>query len=840
MEKNLDHKLIEEKRNAKWIERRFFSKHDKNKKPFTIILPPPNVTGKLHIGHALDGYIQDAVIRYKKLHGYDVLFLPGKDHAGIATQAVVEKQLLENKKLTRYDIGREALIEEIWKWKDEYSNNITQQWGKLGLALDYESERFTLDSQANEAVLKIFVQMYQEGLIYRDNKAINWDPKLQTALSNIEVINKETEQKMYYIKYPIKDSDEYLEIATTRVETLYSDVAIAINPEDKRVNDLINKIIVHPLTKKEIPIVKSESIDPNFGSGLMKVSAHAMDDIEIIKNYKLDLVESIDKNGLMNENAAEFKGLDRFKAREEIAKKLKAEGYLIKEEKVISNVGYSERSKEAIEVLVQPQWFVKMEKLAKDILNHLDSEDKVEIIPVRFESTLRQWMENAHDWTISRQIWWGHRIPAWYKDDQIKVQIESPGQGWSQDNDVLDTWFSSALSPFVFLGWPQSNEKLNHYYPTDLLVTGYDIIFFWVSRMYFQGLHFMHKKPFKQVLLHGLVRDSQGRKMSKSLGNGIDPIAVIDQYGSDVLKMSLIFNSTPGQDINYGDEKIQMARLFINKFWNIARLINNFERTEIDFNTKNLDEYDFWIINKFNEFKNNVDEAMKKYEFTIIFKHIQDFIINDFSSWYLEFLKFKNNANLIHHLFKQMLIVLHPYMPFLTDYLFETMYEDELLEKQVDDLIKVSDIKENNVKFIISLITTLRKYREDKKISKSQTLYFYLDNNQLSENDLLIINKLTNFEFKENHDLSLKVLNQEIYIKLDENAAKAELEELKKLIEKCKFEIEFNSRFISNPDFMAKANPKTIQDKKDKIAEFSEQLAFYEEQIKNTKKKSSN
>ncbi|TPR54374.1 valine--tRNA ligase [Metamycoplasma neophronis] len=831
MEKTFNHKLVEEGRNQKWIDIKAFSTHDKAKRPFTIILPPPNVTGKLHIGHALDTYIQDTIIRYKKLAGFDVMWVPGKDHAGIATQAVVEKHLAKEGK-NKYELGREKFIEEIWKWKEEYSNNITKQWAKLGLALDYPSERFTLDKQANEAVLKVFIDLYNDGLIYRDEKPINWDTKLQTALSNIEVVNKETQQKMYYIKYPIKNSKEYLTVATTRIETLPSDVALAINPEDPRAEILLNKTIIHPLTQKEIPVITSEHIDLNFGTGIMKVSAHAVDDIDIIKKNNLEVLECIDKEGKMNERAGQFEGLDRFEARKEIAEFLKRTGYIIKIEDITSNVGYSERSHEAIEILVQPQWFVKMNSLAKALLKHFKGDDGVEFIPERFEDVLIKWMENAYDWTISRQIWWGHRIPAWYKGEEIAVQIDSPGDGWVQDPDVLDTWFSSALSPFVFLGWPQDKSKIKRYFPTDLLVTGYDIIFFWVARMYFQSLYFMEDKPFKQVLIHGLVRDAQGRKMSKSLGNGIDPIAVIDEYGSDVLRMSLIFNSTPGQDINFGDEKIQGARLFLNKFWNIARYISSIKANiNESLDLSKLDIYDKWILAKFNNLKKDIEAAMEKYEFTIVFKAIQNFIINDYSSWYLEFIKFKNNNYFVHYLFREILIALHPYMPFTSDYIFENIYSEELLESTVHDYQLDEEFDPKLVENQIELITVLRKYREDKKISKATELFFYRDNAQLSNIELTIISKLANFSWEDNHDLSIKLSDGEVYIKLNEDNKAAEIEELNKLIKKTEEEIAFNKRFINNPSFMAKASQATIQEKVDKLAMHEKNLAFYKEEL---------
>ena len=837
MDKNYNHIIVEQGRYQKWLDANFFSEHQEKKLPFTIIMPPPNVTGNLHIGHALDTYLMDSIIRFKKLQGYDVLFLPGKDHAGIATQAKVEKKLLEQN-ITKYDLGREKFIEKIWEWKDDYSNNITKQWQKLGLFIDYNFERFTLDKQANEAVLVVFVKLYNDGLIYRSNKPINWDPKLKTALSNIEVIPKSTEQKLYYIKYPLEDSSAYLLIATTRPETMFSDVAIAINQEDERAEKLLNQTVIHPLTKRRIKIITSPLIDKNFGTGLMKVSAHAMDDIDIIKQNNLEIIECIDDNGLLNEKANEFAGLDRFEARKKIIEFLQERNLIEKIEDITSNVGYSERSQVPIEILVRPQWFVKMDKLAEKLLLHFNNEDKVNFFPERFADVLKKWMENVNDWTISRQIWWGHRIPAWYKGNKILVQINCPGEGWKQDSDVLDTWFSSALSPFVFLGWPQTKKYLNRYFPTDLLVTGYDIIFFWVARMYFQSLYFMNEKPFKNVLIHGLVRDEQGRKMSKSLGNGINPIEIIDKYGSDVLRMSLIFNSSPGQDINFSEEKIQGARLFINKFWNIARLVSQIKYKNIlDYNLTNLDEYDYWILDKFLILKRAITKDIDKYEFSLIFKSIQNFIINDFSSWYLEFLKLKNNNNFIHVLFRELLILLHPFMPFTTDYLFEYIYSEELLDNEFH-IFSELNVETNNVNRLIEIISTLRKYREDKKISKSETLHYWIKNIELSENQKEIVEKMTNFKWTKNTDFSIKLSKCELFIKQSKETKAQEQEEFKKIIGQLKIDIEFNEKLLNNPKFIEKANPNLIEEKNKKLALLKEKLSFYQSkiQIKTSKK----
>ncbi|QJG66994.1 valine--tRNA ligase [Mycoplasma phocoenae] len=831
MEKNFNHKIIEEGRYDKWVNSKVFEQHDKTKRPFTIILPPPNVTGILHIGHALDTYLQDTMIRYKKIRGFDTLFLPGKDHAGIATQSKVEK-LLQEQGVSKHEIGRDKFIEKVWEWKNKYGSIIDSQWKSLGLALDYSHERFTLDQNANEAVLKVFVDLYNKGIIYRGTRAISWDPVLETALSNIEVISNPIEQEMYYIKYPIKGTEEFLEVATTRIETIPSDVAIAFHPSDERYKKYLSSVVVHPFTNKEIPIITDDYIDPEFGSGLMKVSAHATNDIDIITKNNLEINECIDSKGNMNSLANEFEGINRFEARKLIAQKMQESGYLLKVEKTISNVGISERSGEVIEILVQPQWFMKMDKMSKMILDNLNTEEKVKFFPTRFEDVIKTWMENVYDWTISRQLWWGHRIPAYYKGEEVKVQLTSPGDEWIQDEDVLDTWFSSGLAPFVFLGWPQSNAEVEHYYPTSLLVTGYDIIFFWVARMYFMGLEFQHKIPFKDVLIHGLVRDENGRKMSKSLGNGIDPMKVIDEYGSDVLRIALLFNSTPGQDINFSTQKLEAAKLFINKFWNIARYVNSLETIEND--TQSFDNYDLWILEKLNEFETQLDINMNKYEFTVVYKIIQKFIANEFSGWYLEFAKFKKNNALIKNIFKKILFLMHAFLPFTTDYLFELMYNKNLLEQQ-EFIIEQPISLENKTDTVVELISELRKYRESKNISKSKELLFQTSLTNLSEQDYLIISKLTNCTMKENNDNLIQCSNFTINIVMDQETKDLEIERLTKLLEDIQIDIDFVSKMLNNPKFVEKANPEKVTQTKEKLNLFNTQKATYIEELNKLK-----
>lgn len=825
MEKIYNHKEVEKNIEKKWQEKRYFMNHDERKKPFSILLPPPNVTGKLHLGHALDSYIPDTIIRYKKLNNYDVFWIAGMDHAGIATQAKVEQTLYENKGLTRHDLGREEFLKLVWEWKKDYAQTFRKQWASLGLALDYSNERFTLDESANNAVLKVFIELYNKGLIYRDIKAINWDPELETALSNIEVVNKPTEQKMYYIKYFIENSSEFLEVATVRTETLLSDVALVYNSEDKRYKHLQGKFAIHPITKRKLPIIEDDYVDKDFGSGVMKLSAHAEVDIEIIKKHGLEIIETIDKRGYINSPNSTFDKLERFEAREAIAKFLSENNYLTKVENSISNVGYSDRSKAPIEILVMPQWFVKMDKFAKDILEHLNSEEKVNFFPSRFESTLKQWMENVYDWTISRQLWWGHQIPCWYKNNEIKVQIECPGEDWVQDQDVLDTWFSSGLAPFAFLGWPDNDEKLKRYYPGDVLVTGYDLIFFWIARMYLFGLEFQNKKPFKHVLLHGLIRDEQNRKMSKSLNNGIDPIDVVEKYGSDALRWFLIANTTPGMDIRYSPEKIQVAWAMNNKLWNIARYISEME----DNSSIGYTDADKWITNKIIALQSNIDKFMEKYEFTLMCAEVNKFIYNDFSSWYIELIKLNASKKVSLEILKNILIILHPFMPFITDRLFSDIFNEELLENSWPKLEKFENVE--YIDTLIEIISTIRRYREENQISKKEVINYYFDN-ELNEIAKETIKKMAIAEFKNNNDAIFALNSGNLFIEIDTNQREINKQRLLEKIEKVKFEINRATNMLNNKSFTDKAPADKVQAERDKLEKYQEELKIYEEELR--------
>ena len=813
MKKKYDHLEVEKNKNQKWIQKKFFLNHDQNKEPFSIILPPPNITGKLHLGHAWDSYIQDTIIRYQKFKDKDVMWIPGMDHAGIATQVKVEERLIKEG-INKNDLGREKFLEKAWNWKDEYALNIRTQWGKLGLSLDYNNEKFTLDDNLINIVQDTFIKMYQDKLIYKGKRAINWDPKLKTVLSNIEVVTKNINQKMYHIKYDLKDNG-FLTVATVRTETLYSDVAIAVNANDKKKKHLIGKTAIHPLNNKELPIIASEYVDVKKGTGAMKVSAHSEIDFEILTTNNLPVIETIDKNGKLNNLCGEFSGKDRTEARELIAKKLKKSGRILKVENFVSSVGFSQRSNWPIEILVQPQWFVKMKPLAQKIIDNINSKNKISFYPKRFESTLIKWMSDVKDWCISRQLWWGHRIPAWYKDDKIKVQKNSPGKEWKQEEDVLDTWFSSALAPFSFLDLPKKT-KFKKYFPTSLLVTGYDIIFFWVARMYFQSLYIMEQIPFKEVLIHGLIRDEKRRKMSKSLGNGIDPMDVIEKYGSDALRFFLLTNSTPGQDVRFSHKKIKSAWNFNNKIWNISRYILNLTTS-----SKKMTNADKWINNKLLNLKKIIEDKMKLYEFTIIGKEITKFVTEDFSSWYIEFSKSNPNKSFALKILKKLLIIIHPFIPFLSDHIFKLINDEEILENSWPS---ISKIKSNDYIDKVILITKIiRKFREKNNISNSKKIYYYSQNN-LDDEIIKMVNKIANSKLKKNDGAKIPINNNVIYIEISQELKLKETKRIQNQIKFLKSEIKRASNMLKNKNFIAKAPKSKIKEEFKKLKKFKKEL----------------
>ncbi|MDT2011169.1 valine--tRNA ligase [Carnobacterium divergens] len=683
---------VEAGRYDEWIAKDLFKPSgDMTKKPYSIVIPPPNVTGKLHLGHAWDTTLQDIIIRQKRMQGYDTLWLPGMDHAGIATQAKVEEKLAAEG-VSRYDLGREKFIDTVWEWKEEYATFIREQWAKVGISVDYSRERFTLDDGLSEAVRKVFVTMFEKDLIYRGEYIINWDPKAKTALSDIEVIHKDVEGAFYHMSYPLADGSGVLEIATTRPETMLGDTAVAVHPEDDRYKHLIGKMLVLPIVNKEIPIIADEYVEMDFGTGVVKITpAHDPNDFEVGNRHDLPRINVMNEDGTMNELAGKYEGMDRFKARKEIIKELEEIGRLIKIEKMVHSVGHSERTGVVVEPRLSTQWFVKMAPLAKEAMDNQATDQAVNFVPERFENTYMRWMENVHDWVISRQLWWGHRIPAWYHKEtgELYVGMEEPAdaENWIQDPDVLDTWFSSALWPFSTMGWPDTEAPdFKRYFPTNTLVTGYDIIFFWVSRMMFQSLEFTEERPFENVLIHGLIRDEQGRKMSKSLGNGIDPMEVIDKYGADALRWFLSNGSAPGQDVRFSYDKMDASWNFINKVWNASRFaimnMDGLTVDEIDL-TGPKTIADRWILTRLNETIEHVTNLSEKFEFGEAGRHLYNFIWDDFCDWYIEMSKGVLNGedetaklttrSILAHVLDQTLRLLHPIMPFVTEKIWESV-----------------------------------------------------------------------------------------------------------------------------------------------------------------------
>ena len=677
---------VEAGRYQNWLDQELFKPNgNPDAKPYSIVIPPPNVTGKLHLGHAWDTTLQDMLIRQKRMQGYDTLWLPGMDHAGIATQAKVEEKLREEG-ISRYDLGREKFIDQVWAWKGEYADHIKEQWAKMGLSLDYSRERFTLDDGLSEAVRKVFITLYEKDLIYRGEYIINWDPKARTALSDIEVIHKDVEGAFYHLTYPLADGTGEVEIATTRPETMLGDTAVAVHPEDARYAHLIGKKVILPLVDKEIPVIADEYVDMEFGTGVVKITpAHDPNDFEVGNRHDLPRVNVMNDDGTMNDLAGKYAGMDRFAARKMIVKDLEEIGRLLKIEKMTHSVGHSERTGVVVEPRLSTQWFVRMAPLAQKAIDNQETDNAVEFFPPRFDQTFLRWMENVHDWVISRQLWWGHRIPAWYHKTtgELYVGMEAPAdsENWEQDPDVLDTWFSSALWPFSTMGWPDvSAPDYQRYFPTNTLVTGYDIIFFWVSRMIFQSLEFTGERPFNNVLIHGLIRDEQGRKMSKSLGNGIDPMDVIDKYGADALRWFLSNGSAPGQDLRFSYEKMDAAWNFINKIWNASRFVlmnvEDMSAADIDI-TGEKSVADRWILSRLNETVAKVTELFDRFEFGEAGRQLYNFIWDDFCDWYIEMSKETlygdaspaqaTNKSILVYTLDQILRLLHPIMPFVTE-----------------------------------------------------------------------------------------------------------------------------------------------------------------------------
>ena len=774
MSTKYDPSQVEPGRYKEWIEKGLFKPNeDKEAKPYSIVIPPPNVTGKLHLGHAWDTTLQDMIIRQKRMQGFDTLWLPGMDHAGIATQAKVEARLAEDG-ISRYDLGREKFVEKVWEWKGEYADIIHQQWAKLGLSLDYDRERFTLDDGLSKAVRKVFVTLYKKGLIYRGEYIINWDPKARTALSDIEVIHKDDKGAFYHVKYPFADDTtfngkNYIEIATTRPETMMGDVAVAVNPDDERYKDIVGKTLVLPLQGRHIPIIADQYVDPEFGTGMVKITpAHDPNDFEVGNRHNLERINTMNEDATMNANAGKYEGLDRFEARKAIVSDLEEQGYMLKIEPIVHSVGHSERTGVQVESRLSTQWFVKMKPLAEAALKNQETDDRVDFVPPRFEHTFTQWMENVHDWVISRQLWWGHQIPAWYHKEtgEIYVGEEAPEdiENWEQDSDVLDTWFSSALWPFSTMGWPDTESPdFKRYFPTNTLVTGYDIIFFWVSRMIFQSVEFTKRRPFKNVLIHGLIRDEQGRKMSKSLGNGIDPMDVIDKYGADALRWFLSNGSAPGQDVRFSYTKMDAAWNFINKIWNASRFVIMNLDSDVELSLPEASEWqlaDKWILSRLNDTVRDVTRLFDSFEFGEAGRALYNFIWNDFCDWYIEMAKEnltgedeklkKNTQRILRYVLDQILRLMHPIMPFVTEKIWLSMPHDGaslvVAEYPVEHTEFDNQVAEKDMDNLIELIKAVRNSRSEVNAPMSSAIDILIktkddDTRKVFENNVDYINR---------------------------------------------------------------------------------------------------
>ncbi len=856
-------KKVEAGKYEYWLKNGFFTSGDNSKIPYTIVIPPPNVTGKLHLGHAWDTTLQDIIIRRKRMQGYDALWLPGMDHAGIATQAKVDAKLKEQG-ISRYDIGRDKFLEVAWEWKYEYAEFIRKQWAALGLSLDYTKERFTLDEGLQNAVKEVFVRLYNEGLIYRGERIINWDIEAKTALSNIEVEYKDIEGAFYHFIYPFVEGEGGLEIATTRPETMFGDVALMVHPDDSRYQKFIGQMVYIPGTNRQIPIISDEYVDIDFGTGVVKVTpAHDPNDFEVGNRHHLERLICMNEDGTMNELAGKYQGLDRFACRKAVVDDLTKMGLCPKIEKIIHSVGHSERTGVIVEPRLSKQWFVKMAPLAKDVLEMQASAEKIEFVPPRFNKTLETWLDldNIQDWCISRQLWWGHRIPAWYRNDEVYVGTTKPkGDGWQQDEDVLDTWFSSALWPFSTLGWPNETADLKRYFPVDCLVTGYDIIFFWVARMAVDAKHFMKERPFKKCLIHGLIRDEQGRKMSKSLGNGVDPFDLIDQYGCDAMRYFLTTNSTPGQDLRFSDEKMASSWNYINKIWNISRFIkinlinNNYNAEEINYNY--LTAIDEWILDKMAKLIVDVDKKYDDFEFGEVARSIYNFIWNDFASNYLEMTKVDfasddqmrkiNTCAILNYLLTNALKLLHPFMPFVTEEIYQNFYDDSIM---VSSWPK-NDEHQFNIENLIfttklfDIISAIRNIRSEKNVPNAKTLNIALETSKKSFQTYLLsqqayLKKFTNYENLQisdtiDKDNAIVSVLEDLNIVIPASELINIEDELKKLnIRKAKLENEVmrSNGMLNNPNFINKAPLAKIELEKSKLVSYQEQLKEVEQLI---------
>ncbi|MCI9441787.1 MAG: valine--tRNA ligase [Ruminococcus sp.] len=876
--KTYNPKEIEEKLYEKWCENKYFhAEVDRDRRPFTTVMPPPNITGKLHMGHALDNTLQDILIRYKRMEGYNALWVPGTDHAAISTEVKVTNQL-KSEGIDKKELGREGFLKRTWQWKEEYAGTIENQLKKMGISCDWDRERFTMDEGCSKAVEEVFISLYEKGYIYKGSRIINWCPVCKTSLSDAEVEHEEQGGHFWHIKYPIVGTQDFLEIATTRPETMLGDTAIAVHPEDERYKDIVGKTVMLPLINREIPIVADFYVDKEFGTGAVKITpAHDPNDFEVGKRHDLEEINIMNDDATINERGGKYAGMERYEARKAIVKDLEEQGYLVKVEPHSHNVGTHDRCGTTVEPLIKQQWFVKMEELAKPAIEALHT-GELKFVPERFNKIYLHWLENIKDWCISRQIWWGHRIPAYYCDEcgEFVVAREMPEKcphcgctHFTQDEDTLDTWFSSALWPFSTLGWPQKTEDLDYFYPTDVLVTGYDIIFFWVIRMVFSGLEHTGKSPFHTVLIHGLVRDAQGRKMSKSLGNGIDPLEIIDQYGADALRLTLVTGNAPGNDMRFSNERVEASRNFANKVWNASRFIlmnmkeNIIEEPE-DFLLKPADR---WILSKVNRLAKDVTENMDKYELGIAVQKVYDFVWDEFCDWYVELAKYR-----IYHaeadsqsakcalwtlktVLGQALKLLHPFMPFITEEIYGALAPEEeslMISSwpvyREDWEFPMAEEVMGNMKEIIRGIRNMRaemnvpNNRRTKVfiVSQNRNLLSGIEVLKESAKPLMLANDIIlHYEKKEIAEdaVSIVVPGATVYLPLEDLVDfEQEMERLTKEEEKLTKEIARAKGMLSNEKFLSKAPEKKVQEEKEKLEKYTQMLAQVQERMAGLKK----
>lgn len=877
LEKTYDPKAIESKLYEQWCEKKYFhAEVDRSKEPFTIVMPPPNITGKLHMGHAVDNTLQDILIRYKRMQGYNALWIPGTDHAAISTEVKVTNQLKEEG-IDKKELGREGFLERTWQWKEEYAGTIEKQLEKLGVSCDWDRERFTMDEGCSKAVEEVFIKLYEKGYIYKGSRIINWCPVCKTSLSDAEVEHEDQNGHFWHIKYPVVGTDDYLEIATTRPETMLGDTAIAVHPDDERYKDLVGKKVLLPLMNKEIPIVADYYVDKEFGTGAVKITpAHDPNDFEVGKRHDLEEINIMNDDATINEKGGKYAGMERYEARKAIVADLEEQGYLVEIEPHAHSVGTHDRCHTTVEPLIKQQWFVKMEELAKPAINALKT-GELKFVPERFDKIYLHWLENIKDWCISRQIWWGHRIPAYYCDEcgEFVVAREMPEKcphcgctHFTQDEDTLDTWFSSALWPFSTLGWPEQTEDLDYFYPTDVLVTGYDIIFFWVIRMVFSGYEHTGKSPFHTVLIHGLVRDSQGRKMSKSLGNGIDPLEIIDQYGADALRLTLVTGNAPGNDMRYYDERVEASRNFANKVWNASRFIlMNMEENVIE-EPENflLKPMDRWILSRVNQLTKDVTENMDKFELGIAVQKVYDFIWDEFCDWYIELVKTRiyraeenmQSANTalwtLKTVLKQALKLLHPFMPFISEEIYSALVpEEESLMMSEWPVYKEEWEFPRATKLINHLkdvIRGVRNMRSEMNVpnGRKTKVYIVCKNELLCEGMDLIKDSYKGLMYASDviiHQtkrdvaddaVSIVVSDATVYLPLEELIDKEqEIQRLENEKERLTKEIARSNGMLNNEKFLSKAPEAKVKEEKEKLEKYTQMMKEVEERLASMK-----